>query len=174
MESLVVQFGESVSASQQFAVFELDDQFNVDADGKVKTQFYPREEVFLRLHHGADLRVTQVIATDGMVVDMGSGSRDITTQQVFPAPLVETGTERTGDVTLAYIPAGNLHPSWMGRAGSGLENDGRQVWITGGEPCMADISYPVNFTLFKLIPPSMSLAGDEQYPVAVVAYLEAV
>lgn len=164
--SLVVEFGTGVDADSTAGVAELDPVRNVDSEGNQRSQFVPGDEVYFLVHHDSSVYIDRVASTDGMVVAMGPETQDREQQLLF------TNDEQQ---QLTYVPGGALVHDWMGRVGNGFTRTDRQVQVTAADvPCIENLTYPVNFQLFRLVPPALNLAAGETYSIAVVVYLEAV
>lgn len=170
-QTTVVKFGETSTTS---AIFELDGQSHLDKAGNERSQLYEGEEGILRLHHDPGYRVTQVVPLQGTIVEIGSATRTITGEIYFSLPKEGDADTGSGQRSLAYIPAGPVAVSWDERPGAGFGWSGRQVWVTGGYPCKGTVSYPVAFTLYRFIPPPMSLADGASMQITIEAYLEAI
>ena len=162
--TIVVEFGTGADSSA-FVAVELDDQLNVDAEGEVKTQFHPGDEVWFWLQWDASaLRLDRIRATSGQVVDCGSASRTRDQQ------LTWTGDEA---VELSHIPAGSPTLRWYGNVGSGLSRDGRKLRVAGNTPCTADATIPISVRLCRYVPPPLSLGEGETWRSVIVCYMEA-
>lgn len=163
--SIVIQFGESVAAGDAFLVAELDDERNVAADGSVKSQFGPGDEVYFLIHHDRSLVVDAITCTAGQVVSEGRVVRSRTERQTF--------TGYKDGVQLEYIPAGQVVPVWYGNQAVGYRWSGRQVTADGGFPCVGDVTYDVSFQAYRFIPPALDLAAKDEFPVMIVIHAEA-
>lgn len=166
--TIVVKFGESVSsADQNLFVVELDDELNTETvDGKqqVKNQFYPGDEIYFLMHYDhAKLVVKAIKTTDGQVVVMGQVCRSKTNEMLFEAP--------DEPLELQHTPSSGLSAEWYGRT-SVLTRSGRSV-TAASTPCIGDLTYTYMATSCKLVPPALTLAVDEEYPIAIVIYVEA-
>ena len=75
-------------------------------------------------------------------------------------------------VELPYVPAGGVSVQWYGNDGA-LSRTGRSVRATGSIPAIGEVSYPVRFAQYRLIPPSLSLSGEETWPILIVVTMEA-
>ena len=170
MQTLVVDFGASDSG-QAAAFLELDDTRNLDDDGSAKSQFYPGEQVWIRLHHDSGYTPVAASATDGGADLVDTVTITVTEELYFEQPLQEDGS---GEVSLKYRPAGGLSVVWQGNQGVGLQYSGQTAWITSGAPCLAQVSYPVTFVRILYTPPALELAEGDQRQIMVRATLEAV
>jgi hypothetical protein len=163
--TFVVEYGDSVSGDQAQGVkIELDDTRNLDDEGEVKSQFYPGDQVYFLVSYPDELRIDRVAATAGMIVAEGDQGR------VREQELLFTDEE---PVSLGYQPAGAVVPAWQGNIGSSWQVQDGQVTVAGGYPCLARVSYAVDFSGYRLIPPPLSLAEDETYTIYCVVYMEA-
>lgn len=164
--STVVNFGAGAN-STDLVVLEFDELLNVDAAGEQKTQFAPGDSIYFRIHHAPTLRVGAMAATSGQVVVQGKVSRERSEQLLW-----ETVSDSH---ELACIPAGGLDATWHGNSGSGLRKAvPRSALITGGVmPAVATVTYRAEFSLYKLLTPSVQLAEGESWPITIVAYMEA-
>jgi hypothetical protein len=162
--TIVVKFGEGVAAADQAGfVVELDDVLNLDAAGEVKSQFYPGDLIHFLMHYDhAKMTVTAIKATSGEVVVLGEVSRANTVEELFVAA--------DEPETLPHTPSGTVTPVWYGRT-STLERDGAAL-TAASVPCLGDISYNYLATSCRLVPPPLTLAADQEYPIAVVIYVE--
>ena len=161
--TIVVEFGTGADSSA-FVAVELDDRLNVDAEGEVKTQFNPGDQVWFWVQHDPSLRIDRVRATSGMVVSAGSASRTRDQQCTW------TGE---ASVELSHIPAGSPTLTWYGNVGTGLSRDGRKLRVAGNTPCTADAVVPINVHLYRYVPPPMALGEGETWRSVIVVYLEA-
>jgi len=191
--TIVVKFGESVSDGEFFSV-ELDDALNTNvprgqilsnyilqgvtyyvmyfgvgdirtlpAEG-VKSQFNPGDSVFMLLHYDhSRLRIVDIKATAGQVIMYGEVSRYITEEVLF----VTAGELHQ----LSRNPSSDLAASWFGRTAA-LTRDGRNI-SANAAPCLGNVSYSYQATSCRYIPPPMVLGEGEDYPVAIVVYVEA-
>lgn len=162
--TVVVQFGDSVAAADQFSVIELDDTRNLDAEGNPKSQFEVGEEAVFLIHLPPGLYVDRIASTDGMVAS--EGSTTLTREQKIL--FVDDETQQ-----LSYYPAGGVQLSWQGKVGGGFSRNGRDVSISANWPAKAKVAFPVSFSRYRLIPPPLVLAEDETYEIDVVIYVEA-
>ena len=163
--TIVVSFGDSVGADDQFFIVELDDILNVDSSGEVKTQFQPEDDVFFLMHYDkSKLQIIDIKTTDSQVVIGDEVTRSTTIEYLFVDP--------ADPQELTYIPGTEPEPSWYGNE-SGLRREGRGLYALSC-PCIGDVTYEYRATSARLVPPDITLAADETYPVAVVIYVEAV
>lgn len=166
--TLVVPFGdEAVSGAGGAIVAEWDDTMNLDANGQVKTQWQPGDAAYLLLHNDGSVRVLAVKATAGSIVAAGAANLSRQATLGFSA-----AGEKQG---LQYLPAGPLSFVWKGNVGQGAGNVGKEVSVAAGQfPCLAEVSYPVDFSRYRLQTPAMMLAAEETFPIRVYVYYEEV
>lgn len=167
--SLVVEFGQGVDEDSALAVAELDGTRNVDSEGNERSQFLPGDEVYFLVHHDNSVYIDRVTPTDGMVVAMDSDTQEREQQLLF----VNDEQQQ-----LTYLPGGALVHDWMPGGANrdvGFTRVNRQVSVAASSaPCIENLTYPVNFQLYRLIPPALNLSSGETYSIAVVIYMEAV
>ncbi|MGV0961805.1 MAG: hypothetical protein ACOYB1_18425 [Limnohabitans sp.] len=191
--TIIVKFGESV-ADGSFFLVALDDAMNVNvpegriiqriwskgeqyfviyfgvgdirtlpAEG-VKSQFSPGDPVYFLLHYDpTKLRVADIKTTAGTLARQGNISRSATDELLF--------TEADEAQTLSHIPNGSLAVSFFGRWAN-LARDGMQIEADTA-PVLCKVSYNFAATGYKFVPPPMTLGVDDEYPVAIVVYVEA-
>ena len=167
VSTLVVSFGEDAVTASGSIVAEWDDTMNLDARGEVKSQYLPGDEAYLLVHHDATVTIKAVKATAGAIASLGA------------AQLQRTAELGWGDAadgqTLNYLPAGAPALRWFGNVGSGMEVAGKAIRMTGGQfPCLAEVSFPVAFTRYRLQTPAVALAKDEEFPIRVYIYYQEV
>ena len=160
--TVVVQFGQGANSSALVLV-ELDGELNRTADDQEKTQFFPGDRPVWLVHHDATVRIGSVACSSGMIQPLGQVTRTRTQQMQFPAGEA---------MDLPYVPAGAVSVQWYGNNG-GLVQTGRSVRATGSVPAIGEVSVPVRFSQYRLIPPALSLAGEETWPVLIVVEMEA-
>ena len=160
--TVVVQFGQGANSSALVLV-ELDGELNRTADDQEKTQFFPGDRPVWLVHHDATVRIGSVACSSGMIQALGQVTRTRTQQMPFPAREA---------IDLPYVPAGGVSVQWYGNNG-GLVQAGRSVRATGTVPAIGEVSYPVRFSQYRLIPPALSLSGEETWPVLIVVTMEA-
>ncbi len=164
--TIVVEYGKSVAlAGNGLVVVELDGNANRDSEDKETSQFFPGDEPVFLVHHDSSIRIDRIAATSGMVAPMGIVSRPRNQRQLF--------TQAATVHDLPHNPAGGVSSFWFGKQGSGFTVAGRSLSVQGNIPCLADLTYSVSFKQYRLIPPPLTLAEEEQYPIAIVIYVEA-
>ena len=163
--SIIVKFSEGADSSALYKV-ELDSLLNLDDAGEVKNQFSPGDPVNFLVNHGRELRIGNVLATDGMINATGQLSRQRSDSLLF------RDEEETGE--LGYFPAGPLSQKWYGNQAQSLSRADRTITVSGGVyPCRVKLDYIVFFHGYRLITPAMELAEKETYPIDIVVYFEA-
>lgn len=156
--SIVVRFGDPALAKELVRV-ELDAAKNGDKSG-----FVPGDTPYFLLHHAPTLRLADISTTAGQVVDHGLVRLARDQQLLF----VEDD-----DRELDYIPTGPVTPTWYGRDGGRLIATGQDVGADGPWPCICRADYQVQFRRLQLLPPTLALADDQTFPVAIIITMEA-
>lgn len=154
--TLLVQFGSG--AEQGFALAELDDSLNLDAEGKSTSSFEPGQQIWFWVHHEAGLRISgiKVSGRQGQIAAMGTVQR--TREQELAWPDIES------KLTLSYLPDFMPILKWYGLPGTGLVLAGRELGISDGAPCLADATITFTAHLFCFTPPPLDLkTADEEY-----------
>lgn len=193
--TLLVPFGETVSAAEGAIVAEWDDTMNVAfagrilntfiSDGKrqfvvldgntirvmsatdIKSQFIPGEEAYLLLHVAPGIRIVEVLATHGRLEELGQETLQRGDEIGFPL-----ADEKH---TLSYLPSALPTAEFFGNVGTDIEWIGHEIQYKSGTfPCLARLSYPVQFTRYVLHTPVMTLAKDDTHPILVYVYFEQV
>lgn len=160
--TLVVNFGESAATDSGNIVAEWDDELNIDAAGEVISQFVPGDEVWLLLHHGADVTITGIAVTAGTVSRSGEAIRQRQAELGWGSV--------DDDQQLSYTPAGLLLYDWKGRVGSGAVRTERSVSVAGNFPCLAVVTFPVRFVSYRIQTPEITLAEKETFPLRAYVY----
>ena len=165
--TLVVPFGSSAVAANGSLIAEWDDSKNLDADGNVKTTWLPGEYRDLLVHHDNSVIVHAVKATGGT---FGSPSdENLSRSELVGFPFA--GKPQA----LQYLPSDKLVYDWKGNVGRDTSNVGKEVTIGSGDfPCLAMITYPVDFVRYRLQTKKMELAADETFPLRIYVYYEEV
>lgn len=178
--TLVVQYGESVPEEDRFAVAELDDTMNLDRNGEVKTQFSEADEPYFLVHLKPGLYVESVLATNAVVFKNSMFQRTV----ISRGGIIKEGqmTLQRGQILsvfneegqeLSYYPAGLVEiDSATDLAISGVVT-GRQMTISGALPVNIYAQYPVSFTRYRFIPPSIGLGPEESCQFFIVINVEA-
>lgn len=171
--TIVVKFGEGVEGDA-LALIELDETENtyVDDSGEVqvKTQFNPGEEPFFWIHYDSSLKVAEYRSSAGEI-ELQQLSRTYNKEQQLQF-IKEKIDSDTAEQELSYYPMQTSSPSWYGNEGEGWKRTGRKITVSGNTPCICDLDFTIKADQYKLIPPSMTLAEDETYPILVVFYME--
>ena len=160
--TIVVQFGSGADSSALVKV-ELDGVVNLDAESNEKTQFYPGDQPVFLVHHDATLRLDHIETSSGMVQDLGTVTRE-RQQQI--------SCSNTDSQELEYLPASPPAITWYGNDGA-LQITGRSVLPTGTLPAIATLTLQATFRQFRLIPPPLTLAEGDEWPILVVIHMEA-
>jgi hypothetical protein len=166
--TIIISFGEGVSSDNYFVIAELDDAMNLDAEGKVKSQFNPGDDVYFLVQHEAAVRMSGVRCSRGQIQSQGTVSRS---QDMGNLVFTEANeTKGTG-----YI-ANNLSAAFFGNSVNlSLIEGGKTIKCFGGSYpaiCKADIR--ANFHSFRYIPPALTLTSEESYPIAIAVYMEVI
>jgi hypothetical protein len=164
--TIVVRFGQGAAGQDLFLV-ELDGQLNreiVDGVDQEKTQFYPGDEIHFLLHYDqTKYRVTAIKATAGQVQMASWVDRTQEEELLF---------EVVGEaVELSHYPSRAPVVTWYGRTAS-LSRVGRSL-AADSAPCLGLVTYPYRAWSGKLVPPPVDLEDGEEYPLAIVVYVEA-
>ena len=163
LATIVVEFGEGAD-STALVVVELDEAVNRDSEGKPTTSFRPGDEPGFVVHYDqAALRIDRVKSSSGMIVDNGRASRERKQQVRF--------TAQGKPITLPHIPASGVSVDWYGNAPT-ISQAGRQVTASGSLPAIGEAAYNIACHAYRLVPPKLSLAENQNYPVLVVVYME--
>jgi hypothetical protein len=165
--TIVVRFGQSVAGSTDLFLVELDAQLNretVDGEEREKTQFYPGDEIHFLLHYDrTKYQVEAVRATAGQVQMNQWVSRSHEEELLF---------EVAGEaLELSHLPSAAPAVTWYGRSAT-LSRDGRAI-SAAAAPCLGLVSYQFSAWSGKLVPPPMELEDGEEFPMAIVVYVEA-
>lgn len=165
--TIVVRFGQSIAGSTDLFLVELDGQLNretVDGEDREKTQFYPGDEIHFLLHYDrTKYRVEAIKATSGQVQMHQWVTRSHAEELLF-----EVAAEAK---ELSHIPNGNPSVTWYGNSAT-LNRDGRSLSASAA-PCLGLVSYPYQAWSGKLVPPNVDLEDGEEFPLAIVVYVEA-
>ena len=161
--TIVVQFGQGADSSALVKV-ELDDLANIDADGNERTTFVPGDQPIWLVHHDATVQIGRIECSSGMVQDLGK----VTRSRKQRLQWVETSSQ-----SLEYVPSENPTFTWYGNDAviSRVENN---LTPSVKIPAICDVTIPVMFRQFRLIPPSLSLSQDEEWPILIAVTMEAI
>ena len=165
--TIVVRFGSGATAGADLFLVELDGELNretVDGIDQEKTQFYPGDEINFLLHYDrSKYRVTSIKATSGQVQMATWVARSHEEELLFEAP---------GEaLELSHHPSSAPVFTWYGRAAN-VSRDGRSLTVDDA-PCLGIARYSYLAWSGKLVPPSVDLEDGEEYPLAIVVYVEA-
>ena len=136
----------------------------VDGKRQEKTSFHPGDQFHFLVQHDPRLVIQRVASSWGTVQALGQVSR----------PHSQEIELREADDTpeLSYLPAGTVHLRWYGNSPL-LDQVGRSLsYRSGPLPALAQATYSSNWSSYRLVPASLSLGQDEEWPVLIVAHLE--
>jgi len=161
--TIVVEFGDGAD-SDALVVVELDDESNLDDDGEEKTTFNPGDQPYFLVHHESTVRIGSVECSSGMVTGGSSVSRSRTQRMEW------SDTDESQE--LPHIPSGEVSWTWYGNQAT-VTRDGRSLPAIDGVPAVGDANYSMAAYQYQLIPPSLDLSEDEEYPILIVVTMEA-
>jgi hypothetical protein len=168
--TIVVKFGEEVeNASSYFVKAELDESMNVDSKGETKSSFTAdgttTDPVYFLIQHDSRVQIKAIKSTNGQIQSMGQVSRTKKQQTIF--------TEINEVKDIGYMGSGVNVRCW-GNQINGIGHEGLTgVKVTSGVfPAIADVKVGCRFGLFCLHAIIPALGEDEDYPVAIVIYME--
>ena len=163
-----VTFG-SGSASDPFAVLELDDTLNIDADGQVITTFGEGQPIWFVLHVQPGYVPSLAYQTDGMITYCGPATRARTMEGAVWTP-------ENLSVELSHYPAGGVAADWQGNSINLAAVSGRTLAAADVELSLmarANLSYAINCHLYRFDPPAgLVLGDDESYIIDAMITLE--
>lgn len=163
-----VTFG-SGSASDPFAVLELDDTLNIDADGQVITTFGEGQPIWFVLHVQPGYVPALTYQTDGMITYCGPVTRSRTMEGALWTP-------ENISVELPHYPAGDVAVDWQGNSIALASVSGRTLAAADAELSLmarGNLSYAINCHLYRFDPPSALVLGDgESYTIDAMITLE--
>ncbi|MBV5328486.1 MAG: hypothetical protein JZU65_12775 [Chlorobium sp.] len=163
--TVVVEFGTGADSSA-LVVIELDETMNLDGDGEEKTSFSPGDQPYFLVHHDTSVRIGSVKCSSGMVTGGNSVPRERSQQVQFAA--AEEAQE------LSHIPSGGIGWTWYGNAPAITQTGKSLVAATEDSlPAIGEAKYTMEARQYHLIPPVITLADDETWPVLIVVYMEA-
>ncbi len=164
--TIVVEFNGGADDGDYVSLIQLDDISNND-----ETSFGPGSEPVFQVHFSGNVRIDEIVPTDGNVVSMGSVSRTQTEETAF--------TSRDSEEPTVYrlpVAPDSTSISYLGRTGS-LSSEllpGGIVEYTGTishTPFRAKLDMTYTAQLYRLIPPTLSLGPDETYNITIVFYV---
>lgn len=159
----VVVFGDDVSSSSGVEI--VSDSVGNMVDGEEKTEFYPGDGQYLLVIVPDEYRLLSVAATDGDIVATGLVSREQVDRVLF--------AEKNVSESLSQNIAGSITPVFYGGAAVLTVEDG--AVRASAAPVIADLSYNYAAYQYRLdIPSGLEIGDDDDYPIGVVAYVEAV
>lgn len=164
-----VTFGQGSSSSDPFAVPELDDTLNIDADGEVMTTFGATDTIWFILHCQPGYVPSLAYQTDGMVTYCGPVTRARTMEGAVWTP-------ENLSVELSHYPAGEVAADWQGNAidldpvnGRTLAAAAESLFIMA----RANLTYTIACHLYRFDPPSgLTIGEDETYTIDAMITLE--
>jgi hypothetical protein len=164
-----VTFGES-SESDAYAVLELDETLNLDADGEPKATFAEGDTIWFLMHVQPGWVPSLAYQTDGQVSYVGQVTRLRTQKGVVWSP-------ENLSIDLTYYPVGEVAVDWQGNEIDLLPPLGRTLKALL-DPlnvmARADLTYTVSFDLYRFDPPAgLVLAEDQDYQIDAMITLEA-
>ncbi len=170
--TILVQFNGDETDYQGFV--ELDDISNIDINDNVISTFPPNSEAILRSHFSSNVKVVDIVATDGSIVFLHNDERTVKQQLLFASRNIDEPTEHT----LSVVPL-TSSIEYLGRPGSYETSNlnGGAVKFIGDvnmTPFLMDVESTYKVALYRLTPPSLDLDEDEIYNIGIVVYLEAV
>jgi hypothetical protein len=160
--TVVVQFGQGADSTALVKV-ELDGVVNLDAEGNEKTSFIPGDQPVFLVHHDSSLVIGSVACSSGLIQPLGAVSRDRTQRMEWPELTAQE---------LEYNTNADLATEWFGND-AGVTLVGRTLTPAGAIPAVCDVSLSATFQQFRLIPPPITLAAEEDYPILIVVTMEA-
>lgn len=172
----VVSFNSSSDSEDYIFNIELDDTLNLDSEGEVKTSFAPEDLVYLFVNKSFNVDVTAVAITAGSISSLGAGQRTGETTHLFATREQATAKEPfPGLYTLDYITT-ICDISYIGNGGRVTK---QTTPISGlalypdiaRTPFIAKLNYTYPGRGYLVTPPTMVLAEDETFPIAVVFYI---
>jgi hypothetical protein len=163
-----VTFG-SGSASDPFAVLELDDSLNLDADGQVITTFGDGQPIWFVLHVQPGFSPSLAYQTDGMITYCGQVTRARTMEGAVWSP-------EDLSVELSHYPAGGVAVDWQGNSIALAGVSGRTLAAADAELTLmarGNLGYTINCHLYRFDPPSALVLGEnESYIIDAMITLE--
>jgi len=164
-----VTFGD-VSGADAYAVLELDETLNLDADGEPKTTFAEGETIWFLLHVQPGWVPSLAYQTDGQVSYVGQVTRRRTQEGVLWTP-------ENLSIDLTYYPVGEVAVDWQGNEIDLSPLSGR-ILSALLDPlnvmARANLTYAVNFNLYRFDPPAgLVLTEDQDYQIDAMITLEA-
>lgn len=157
------------SSTDAYAVIELDETRNVDADGQGITSFDGSETVWFVLHCQPGYQPATVYCSLGMVTACGDELQARSMEGAVWTP------EQTS-VELPHYPSGQVAASWQGNEIT-VAISGRSLTAVD-DPlstiARANLDYVAAFWLYRWDPPSgLILADEEQQAAEIMITLEA-
>jgi len=160
--TVVVQFGKGAD-SNALVKIELDGAVNLDASGTEKTTFEPGDQPVFLVHHEPSLVIAAVSCSSGSIQDLGMVERERSQRMQW---------QELQSQELEYLPSGRPTITWFGND-AGLSVVGRTLTPSGVVPAVCDIAMVIAAHQYRLIPPDIVLAEEEDYPILIVVTMEA-
>lgn len=152
-----VTFG-SGSSTDPFAVIELDDTLNLDADGQVATTFGEGQTIWFVLHVQPGYVPSLTYQTDGMITYCGPVTRARNMEGAVWSP-------ENLSVELTHYPVGDVTVDWQGNSIALAPVSGRTLAAAANELSLmarGNLSYAINCHLYRFDPPSTLVLGDDE------------
>lgn len=158
--TVVVEFGDDVD-SNSLVVIELDDVYNKDAKGNIKSTFNITDDsAFISIHLQPGLTLSPTVkVTSGSINSVGIESRSKTARMEFK----EVG--ETQD--FSYFPNTGFSYKWFGN-NTQVSNKGRTITTVGNVPGLADVTTSIIAHIYELVPPRLTIDDEETYPILCV------
>lgn len=164
-----VTFGQGSAAGDPFAVLELDDALNLDADGEPKTTFGADETIWFLLHVEPGYAPSLAYQTDGMITYCGQVTRARTMEGALWTP-------EDVAVELSHYPIGDVAVDWQGNEIALAAVSGRTLAAVADPLTVmarGNLTYAAKFYLFRFDPPETLVLGeDEEYAIDAMITLE--
>lgn len=157
---LVIVRDEAVDADA-LAVAALDDELNLDGEGKAKSQFLPTDSPYFWVHLDAGLRITQIRCSSGSVRSLGQVTRTAT---IDALDIDESGDEQE----LEYNPASEPVFEWYGNTPT-VSRTGRKITFSGALPAAGSGSYTFRAFSYQYQPPVLS--ADQNWRTRIVIHV---
>jgi hypothetical protein len=165
--SLVIRFQDEAAAeaaASKTVTAELDPNHsnNLDSEGQLKRTFGIGDQPVFLVHHDPSLFIESVQPSSGDVSLLGGPvSRTKEVEVSFP-------NEEEAQ-SISYYGAALSSIKWYGNACS-FSISATTLTPTGGNfPSMGDAVFNVSYNKqYKLIPPGITLEGDEEYKILIV------
>ena len=166
VQSLTIDFSGSNTTSNQ-GVLKLEIDGRPDGLNKGKTSgFLPGESVGILAYRGSGVTIKNIKSSVGSVVNVGSGTKTISTDLVFAD---------TNQASLAYPSSGGFDGVWLGRSlGSLVVLQDTNVLADNSGVAIFNAEYTAAFDTYRLQSIPAIVGGKNSYKVIVVFYAEQV